>query len=249
MTLATRAADLARRTQRPMALEPGSYTVVLSPVAMATLVGAIAQWGGLDARQAEQGRSAFARGGGKTAVGERVCDERVTLSADPMDTDGGFLPFAVRGRGVEQFRAVTWVNGGVLQTLAWDATYAKVRGRAPVANAGALRMGGGGGTTDALVASVPRGIYVSRFTDVSLVSLRTMLMTGETRDGTFLIERGAITRPVKNLRFQDSPMRVLRALERISGAERVAVGGGGSPLVMPAAVVRDFQFTALSDRV
>jgi predicted Zn-dependent protease len=244
--LAGQAADLARRTQRAVAIEPGVYTVVLSPLAMASLVGAIASWG-LDARSAEEGRSAFARPGGKTAVGETVFDERVTLSADPMDLEGGFLPFAVSGRAVEQFRAETWVHGGVLETLAWDAAYARVRGRRPVANAGALRMGGGGLTTAELVSSVARGLYVTRFDQVDLVSLRTFVLTGLTRDGTFLIERGAITRPVRNLRFQDSPMRVLRALEGLGVAERVPKGG--PPLVMPGGVVRDFHFTALSERV
>jgi predicted Zn-dependent protease len=77
------------------------------------------------------------------------------------------------------------------------------------------------------------------------VALRSFVMTGATRDGTFLIERGRITRAVRNFRFQDSPVRVLRALETVGVAERVPVGG--APLVIPGGVVRDFQFTALSE--
>jgi predicted Zn-dependent protease len=247
VALAAQASDVARHTRYPVAVEPGAYTVVLSPVALAELVGAIAYWGALDARAADQGRSPFARKGlGNTAVGERVFDERVTLSADPMDPDGGFLPFAVRGRAVEQYRAVTWVRNGVLETLAYDAAYARVRGRPVVANAGALRMSGGGGALSAaqMIASVDRGIYVTRLSQLSLLSLRGFLMTGVTRDGTFLIERGTITRAVRNLRFQDSPIRMLNALAVIGVPERVPVGGG-APLVMPGAVVRDFAFTGI----
>ncbi|HWZ58444.1 MAG TPA: metallopeptidase TldD-related protein, partial [Gemmatimonadaceae bacterium] len=187
------------------------------------------------------GRSVFSRGKGQTAVGEAVFDHRVTLSADPMDPEGGFLPFEVRGRRIDQYGAVTWVRGGVLEQLAYDAAAARARGRPSSTNSGALRMGGGETSVEDMIASVTRGIYVTRFSHVSMVSSRTLLMSGVTRDGTFLIEGGKITGAVRNLRFEDSPMRVLRTLGALGPATRVPVGGAS--LVMPGGVVADFLFT------
>lgn len=238
--LAERAADLARRTQQSRVVEPGRYTVVLSPVALAELVGVIAMSGALDERSAREGRSVFSRGAGKTAIGERVFDLRVTLSADPGDAEGGFLPFDVRDRDIRQYGAVTWVRDGVLERLA--------REQMPLTNSGALRMRGGDASLGDMIASVRRGIYVTRFSHVGMVSSRTLVMSGVTRDGTFLIERGAITGAVRNLRFEDSPMRVLKSVQALGPAERVPVGGP-MPLVMPGAVVADFLFTGVSDGV
>jgi predicted Zn-dependent protease len=99
-----------------------------------------------------------------------------------------------------------------------------------------------------MLSGVNHGIYVSRFSAVELLSPRSYALGGVTRDGTFLIEHGKITRAVRNLRFQDSPVRLLGSIEALGVAERVAVGGG-APLVMPGGVLRDFQFTALSDAV
>jgi predicted Zn-dependent protease len=243
--LADRAAESARRARQLRAVEPGRYTVVLAPAALAELVGVITSIGAIDGRAAEDGRSVFARANGRTAVGEPVCDRRITMSADPMDPDGGFLPFAVSGRRIDQYGAVTWIRGGVLEQLSYDADTARARGRQPVANAGALRMSGGGASTDEMIASVERGIYVTRFSNVSIESTKTLAMSGVTRDGTFLIEGGKITSALRNLRFEDSPMRLLRSLGALGVAERVPVGV--APLVVPGAVVTDFLFSGVSD--
>ena len=97
-----------------------------------------------------------------------------------------------------------------------------------------------------MIAGTERGILVTRLWYLRAVDPRTILYTGLTRDGTFLIENGKITRSVKNFRFNDSPLFMLNNLEGIGAAVRTA--GGGS-LVMPTVKVRDFNFTSLSDAV
>jgi predicted Zn-dependent protease len=247
-TMASTAIDLARRSRHPVAVEPGRYTVVLTPVAFGQLIAAIAGWGALNGRAADEGRSPFSAPGGGSPLGRKLFDERVTLSADPMDPIGGFLPFAQFGAELEQYRAATWVRGGVVENLVYGGPYARVRHRPQLENSGALRMLGGPTSIDAMVAATERGLYVTRFSDVSLLSFRSFLLTGVTRDGTFLIDKGRITRPVKNLRFEDSPFFMLANLEALGPAERVWLEYS-PPAVMPCATVRDFSFTSVTDAV
>jgi predicted Zn-dependent protease len=113
-------------------------------------------------------------------------------------------------------------------------------------------MSGGTATTDEMIAGTERGILVTRFWYIRSVDPRTILFTGLTRDGTFLIERGRITRAVKNLRFNESPIFMLNNLEAMGRPVRVSAseaGGPGLAIVVPPIKVRDFSFTSLSDAV
>ena len=97
-----------------------------------------------------------------------------------------------------------------------------------------------------------RGILVTRFWDIRPVDQRRLLYTGLTRDGTFLIEGGQVTRPVKNLRFNEGPMSMLNKVESIGTAVRIVAseaGGVGEPVVAPPLVVQDFHFTSVSGAV
>jgi len=105
-------------------------------------------------------------------------------------------------------------------------------------------MAGTDQTTEQLIASTERGVLVTRFWYIRPVNARTLLFTGLTRDGTFLIENGKIARPVMNMRFNDSPLFMLNKLEGIGQAKRL-----GDGLVMPSLKVRDFTFSSLSDAV
>ena len=100
--------------------------------------------------------------------------------------------------------------------------------------------------------STQRGLLVTRFWYLRPVDQRTILYTGLTRDGTFLIENGKITKPVKNFRFNDSPIFMLNNLEAMGVPERVSASEGGEPgqaIMVPPIKVRDFNFTSLSDAV
>jgi predicted Zn-dependent protease len=113
-------------------------------------------------------------------------------------------------------------------------------------------MSGGTATMEEMIASTQRGILVTRFWYIRGVDPRTLLVTGLTRDGTFLIENGRITKAVKNLRFNESPIFMLNNVEAMGRPVRVSASESGSPgvaVVVPPLKVRDFTFTSLSDAV
>jgi predicted Zn-dependent protease len=113
-------------------------------------------------------------------------------------------------------------------------------------------MSGGTATTDEMIASTRRGLLVTRFWYIRPVDARTILYTGLTRDGTFLIENGKITRAVKNLRFNESPIFMLNNIDAMGTPVRVSAseaGGPGMAIVVPPIKVREFTFTSSSDAI
>ena len=242
--VAQRAIEKARSSRAPVAIEPGRYTVVLEPQAVGDLVQLLAF--ALDARSADEGRSAFSRQGGGTKIGEKVADERVTLFSDPADPQ--LLSNTFDGQGLPARRQV-WIENGVLKKLVYSRFWAQKKNQQPDAGTNAVKLAGGTQTTDELIASTPRGILVTRLWYLRQVDPRTVLYTGLTRDGTFLIENGKITKAVKNLRFNESPLFMLNNLEVLGQPVRVAGTESGGDVVMPALKARDFNFTSLSDAV
>lgn len=245
--LGRRAAEKALASRNPQAIEPGQYTVVLEPQAVADLIPILARSFG--ARQADEGRSPFSKKGGGTKVGEQIADSRITLYSDPTDPELLTTPFD--GDGLPVPRTV-WIENGILKNLAYDRFWAQKQGKTPTGGGGGgfgglpggLKMVGGTKSTEELIADTERGILVTHFFYIRFLDQRTVLLTGLTRDGTFLIERGKITRSLKNFRWNESPLFMLNKVEDIGRAERTAAG-----TVMPSLRVRDFTFTSLSDAV
>jgi predicted Zn-dependent protease len=242
--VAQRAIDKARMSRNPVAVEPGRYTVVLEPQAVGDLVQLLAF--ALDARSADEGRSAFSKQGGGTKIGEKVADERVTLFSDPADPQ--LLSNTFDGQGLPARRQI-WIEKGVLKKLVYSRFWAQKKNQEPDAGTNAVKLAGGTATTDELIASTPRGILLTRLWYLREVDPRTVLYTGLTRDGTFLIENGRVAKAVKNLRFNESPLFMLNNLETLGRAVRVAGTESGGDVVMPAIKVKDFNFTSLSDAV
>lgn len=245
--LGARAIDKARRSVNPVAVEPGRYTVILEPTAVGNLVQFITS--AMSARNADEGRSFFSKAGGGNKVGMKVVDERVTLTSDPLDPEAYANTFSGEGLPLTK---TTWIENGVVKNLSYDRFWAQKQGKAPLPFSGTVRMSGGTASTEELIASTERGILVTRFWYIRAVDPRTILYTGLTRDGTFLIERGKITRAVKNLRFNESPIFMLNNLEAMGRPVRVSAseaGGPGLAIVVPPIKVRDFTFTSLSDAV
>jgi predicted Zn-dependent protease len=114
-------------------------------------------------------------------------------------------------------------------------------------NDGGLRMSGGTTTVDQMIANTTRGILVTRFSNVAIVDAPSMLQTGMTRDGVWLVEHGKISRPVKNFRFTESSLFALNNVEALGVPQRVF--SPGYPVIVPALTVRDFNFTSLLDGV
>ena len=122
----------------------------------------------------------------------------------------------------------------------------------PVNAGGTLAMSGGTSSMEEMIASTERGILVTRFWYIRGVDPRTILFTGLTRDGTFLIENGMITRPVKNLRYNESPIFMLNNLMAMGRPERGSAsesGGPGQAIIVPPLKCRDFNFTSTSDAI
>lgn len=229
------------------ALEPGKYTVILEPVAAAGLVSFMMF--GFDARQADEGRSFLSKPGGGNRIGEQLFDERVNIHADPADPDAPVLAWDEEGLPRDR---VVFVEGGKVRSMRYSRYWASQNERQPTAMPGNLIMAGGDKSTAELVASTQRGILVSRTWYIRLVDPQTMLLTGLTRDGTFYIEDGEIKYPVKNFRFNESPVIMLNNVEEFGRPVRVSAGSGGAGggiTMMPPMKLRDFTFTSLSDAV
>ncbi len=230
------------------ALEPGRYTVLLEPMAVANLLGLLAF--AMSARSADEGRSFFSRAGGGNRIGEKVVDERVTLLSDPGDPD--LLERPETSEGQPLARRV-WIENGVVRNLTYDRFWADRQGVAPVPSGGGIKLVGGEASTEELMAGVDRGLLVTRFWYIRSVDPRTILYTGLTRDGVFLIEGGKVTRAVNNFRFNESPVTMLSNLVALGRAERVSGSdsgeAGGTAYVVPPLVTRDFNFSSVSEAV
>jgi predicted Zn-dependent protease len=245
--LGARAAGKAVASRNPAAIEPGRYTVILEAQAVADLIPLL--MGSFGAREADEGRSPFARKEGGNKIGEKVADERVTIWSDPADPDVRAQPFDSQGLPVGR---TMWIENGVLKNLVYSRFWAQKQGRQPTAaaggfgveRAGGLRMAGGTKTVDELLTGTARGILVTHFFYIRFLDPRTVLLTGLTRDGTFLVEDGKVTRPVKNLRWNESPLFMLNKIEELGRAERTSAG-----VMLPALRARDFTFTSISDAV
>jgi predicted Zn-dependent protease len=246
--LAAAAIDKAARAKAPMAVEPGKYTVVLEPAAMADLLAFLMFSG--NARQADEGRSYFSKKGGGNRIGDQILDEKCQIYSDPahplaptVTVDNEGLPIAKN----------VWVEKGVLKDLFYSRFWADKMGKKPTAGPSNLIMDGGNATMDDLIAGVERGILVTRFWYIRPLDPQTILVTGLTRDGLFLIEKGKVTRPVKNMRWNESPIVAFNNVDAMTPAERVVsgegIGGAGLSIVCPAARIREFTFSSSSDAV
>ncbi len=250
--VAATAVQKARESRNPVAIEPGRYTTILEPTAVGNLVQLIT--GAMQARSADEGRSFFSKQGGGNKIGMKVVDDRVTLLTDPEDapsTSGGY-----DGSGLP-LEKVTWIENGIVKTLNYDRFWAQKQNVQPTRVGGgfggrSLRMMGGTTSIADMIKDTERGVLVTRFWYIRAVDPRTILYTGLTRDGTFLIENGKVSRPIKNFRFNESPIFFLNNLQamgptiRINASENLGAGGA---VYMPPIKVRDFTFSSLSDAV
>jgi predicted Zn-dependent protease len=244
--LGERAIRKAELSRNPRAVEPGEWTVILEPTAVANLVNLMVF--GMNARNADEGRSFFSKQGGGNKIGEKFLDERITITTDPSDPRTAVIPFS--GEGLPN-GATTWVQSGVLRELVYNRFWAARNNRQPTGFPGAYRMTGGNSSIEEMIRTTDRGLLVTRLWYIRPVDPRTLLYTGLTRDGTFLIENGRITTAVKNLRWNESPIFMLNNIEAMSEPVRVNASedGAGGAVMVPAIKSRDFTFTSLSDAV
>ncbi|MXV50824.1 TldD/PmbA family protein [Pedobacter sp. HMF7647] len=238
------AAQKASGSSAAKAIEPGKYTVILEPSAGIVLLENL--YYALDARSADEGRSFLSLPGGKTKLGQKLVDERVTIYSDPQNPNLPTSPWNGDGRPQEK---VVWVDKGVVKNLSYSRYWAQKKGVKATPAPDGIIMEGGTSSLEDLIKSTEKGILVTRLWYIRPVDPQTLLYTGLTRDGTFYIENGQIKFPVKNFRFNESPVIMLNNLEALGKPERTVSGESNTHAMIPPMKIRDFTFTSLSDAV
>jgi predicted Zn-dependent protease len=244
-----RAAGKARSSERPRDVEPGTYTVVLEPAAVSTLVGFMA-FIGFGGRMLLEGRSCLSGKEGQEIVGRNV-----TIYDDATSPLTIGSPFDFEG--VPRAR-VDLIRGGVFLDGVYDLRTAGQAGRSPTGHGLPppnpegpfplnLFMDPGDATLEEMVAATERGILVTRFHYSNVVHPVESTITGMTRDGTFAIDRGEIAHPIKNLRFTQSILEALSNATMIGRDTELASEFFFSASRVPALRVEGFRFTGRSD--
>jgi predicted Zn-dependent protease len=242
--LAAEVVDTCERNQGATAIAPGDYEVILSPYAVTDLLEHLS-WVGFSALAVQEHRS-FMR------IGEQLMSDRITIRDDARTPD--IFPFPFDDEGVST-QPVTLVDRGVCAAVVYDTPTALQDGVASTGHSlpqpntwGPLprHVGMDAGETPwhEMVASVSRGLYVTRFWYVRDVHPLRTVVTGMTREGTFLIENGRITRPVKDLRFTQSIVEALANVVNVSRERRLELGEGESGVLSPWLHIGRFSFTS-----
>jgi len=244
--LARVAVDKATSSARAGKLDPGRYTVVLEPAAVASLLGYLT--GAFDARRADEGRSFFS----KKRPGDKLFPETISLRTDPSDPALTSPPFDSEGFPLATTR---WIDKGTLTGLPYSRFWARKQGKPATGRFGGGRGGsvgwvldGGSASPGELIKGVSRGVLITRFWYLRPVDPSTILVTGLTRDGTFLIENGAITRPVNNFRFNESPVQMLAHCDGL-GSTSIPSGYEVGALRVPALRTHEFNLASISEAV
>jgi predicted Zn-dependent protease len=234
--IAEEAVENARRAQNPVAIEPGDYDVIFEPLAVSGLVGFMG-WV-MNARDADEGTSVFSG-----TTGTQLLSEKINLR---LATDDPVLPAQVYGDAGLPVRATTWVAQGVIKRLYHNRYWGQQQGTPADAAREPLIIDGEDRSVADLVAGCERGLLVKNLWYIRFVDTRTLTLTGMTRDGVFLVEKGKIVRPVKNMRWNESPITFLQNVVGMSRAQRV---GSWVDMRVPAIHSRAFTFTSVTDSI
>ena len=238
------AAQKANSSIGAKAIEPGKYTVILEPVAGTYFLENLFR--GFDARSADEGRSFMSKAGGGNRLGEKLMDEKVTIYSDPFNDD---LPSSTWSNDGQPLDKMSWVEKGVVKNLTYTRYWAQKSNVKPVPFGSNVIMEGGDQSLEDMIKSTERGVLVSRLWYIRMVDPQTLLLTGLTRDGTFYIENGQIKHPIKNFRFNESPVIALNNIEALGKPERSISVESYRSYLIPPMKIRDFTFSSLSDAV
>ena len=236
--LAKLAVDKALGSQKPGRLDPGRYTVILEPAAVADLLEFLL--GALNARRADEGRSFFSKPGNGTRVGDKLFPDTITLRTDPTDAQLTATPFDRDGVPVQP---TTWIDKGTIKGLVYSRFWASQKGKPATGQPDAWVLEGGKATRDELIKGTKRGVLITRFWYLRSLDPQTILVTGLTRDGVYLIDNGAIARPVNNFRFNESPVHMLAKCDALTAP---AIAGG---MRVPALRTHEFHLASISEAV
>ncbi|MCK5827633.1 TldD/PmbA family protein [Candidatus Bipolaricaulota bacterium] len=245
------AVDKAIRSKNPTSIDPGAYTVILEADAVATMMFYLGMLG-MGALSLQEGRS-FMTG----HMGEKITGDNITIWDDGFDPRGVVLPFDYQGVPKQK---VMLIEEGVARGVVYDSATAQLdpgktstghglpapntMGPIPIN----LLMKPGSATQEEMIASTERGIWVTRFHYVNPVHPVKAILTGMTRDGTFLIENGKLSRPLKNLRFTQSILEAFANAEMLGkDLKMIKMGFGNFATCAPAAKINGFTFTGATE--
>lgn len=246
------AVDKCVRSANPQPIEAGEYEAVLEPDAVATILHILAMCG-ISGMSYVEGKS-FASG----RMGQQVTSDLISVTDDGISSDTIQMPFDYEGQPRQK---VEVIRGGKVAGMLFDSASAKLAGTQSTGHAvppGAmfavpamhLRLGAGDSDVESMIKSTKKGIFVTRFHYVNPIHPIKTMFTGMTKDGTFLIEDGRITKPLRNLRFTDSILDgVFKNVELISRERKLFGGDSSIPsgYLAPSIKTGKFNFTGSTD--
>ncbi len=244
-----RAARKAIASVEPRDIDPGRYDVVLEPLAVSTLIGFLS-FMGFGGRQIAEARSCFSG-----RIGQQVAGPKIAIHDDALSPETIGMPFDFEGTPK---RHVDLIKDGVVLGGVHDRRSAKVAGIESTGHALPppnpegpyplnLFLGTGEDDLESMIAATKRGLLVTRFHYSNIVHPREAVITGMTRDGTWWIEDGQVTHPVKNLRFTQSILEALTRADMIGSESALASEFFFAASRVPALRVAEFNFTGRSD--
>jgi predicted Zn-dependent protease len=242
------AVDKALGSRNPHPIEPGEYTVILEEHAVATMLMYLAYLG-FGALAVQEGRSFMAN-----KFGQRITGENVSIWDDGLNASGLPIPFDFEGMPKKR---VDLITDGVAKAVVYDSYTANKEDRESTGHAlpapntygplpGNLFLKAGKDSKDQMLASMDRGLWVTRFHYVNPVHPLKTILTGMTRDGTFWIENGEIKGATKNLRFTQNALEALSAVQMISEETKLSRSFFGG-IRVPALRIDRFAFTGVTE--
>ncbi len=242
------AVEKALQTRNPRELSPGRYPVILEEYAVADMLETLAYLG-FGALAVQEGRSFMV-----DSFGKQIMSDAISIWDDGLDPTGLPMPFDFEG--VPRQR-VDLIKGGVAEAVVYDSHTAGKEGRAstghglPAPNTygpvpGHIFMAPGEASKEEMLETMERGLWVTRFHYTVPVHPKLAIVTGMTRDGTFLIEKGEVAYPIKNLRFTQSYIEALANVELVGRATRLQQSWFGG-VRAPALKLAEFEFTGATE--
>jgi predicted Zn-dependent protease len=250
--LSTRLGWAARNVELPA----GRYETIMPPSAVADIMIYLG-WT-MAGRSAQQGRTALSAPGGGTRVGERLTDLRLTMYSDPAALGFECAPFVAAASSSEtvsifdngmDIERVDWIRDGVINALAYPRAAAAAFDAPVAVAADNLLMTGGSTDLDAMIAETERGLLLTTLWYIREVDPTTLLLTGLTRDGVYLVEDGEVTAAVNNFRFNESPLDLLRRVSQAGVSEATLPrewSDWATRAAMPSLRIPDFHMTSVS---
>ena len=232
--------------REPVAIKPGRYPVVLDTYAVDDILEALSLYG-MGAQAVQEGRSWM-----NDLMGQTAMSPNVTVWDDGSDSNGWPVPFDAEGI---PRRRVDIITQGVVNAPVHNSYTAGKEGTVSTGHqsyftggpiASNLFMQEGGSSFENLISSTERGIYITRFFYTRLAHSKGCIMTGMTRDGTFMIENGEITHPVKDLRFTQSYVEAMAGVEHVGSESKLVLNEVGFATRVPALKLSSFNFTGVT---